>query len=82
MSEKSLDGMKFTKLTGKCPSCQAEVKNQGRCPGCGAYFRKDGTVCFTGKAPVKPPKQEIRTDEPQKEEPKEEPKKGNGPLDW
>lgn len=81
MPEKSLDGMKFTKLTGKCPSCQAEVKNQGRCPGCGAYFRKDGTWCFAGKVQVKPPQKERKTYEKTTPEIPEKPKE-KGILDF
>lgn len=56
---KSLDGMKFKKLTGKCPSCGVTVENRGKCPDCGAYFRQDGTFCFTGRDKAAKPKKEI-----------------------
>lgn len=44
-----LEGKKFTKRTGECPSCKTPVNNIGKCPGCGANFRKDGTFTFMGK---------------------------------
>ena len=50
-----LDGKKFTKITGECPSCKTVVNNSGKCPGCGGQFCKDGTIRFRGAKGGKPP---------------------------
>jgi hypothetical protein len=66
------EGSRLTKITGKCPSCQADVKDKGRCHSCGAYFRKDGKWFFTAKSRKNkdPTKEKITNDaQPKKETP-------------